>query len=145
MHVMTSLLMPFTHTQSWQKKVHLLWQWYESHCKYIFGYTRRCSKHLSNTLSFSTGRQDSIQILMAFASDFIWRKSLSWQLLSFKLFIFLIIFLWFSQMIAIYVNGISLWSCFIFLVSMQSYILAHQIVTRLNLFFGWCFLDGPRF
>ena len=29
---------------------------------------------------------------MAFAADFIWKKSLSWQLLSFELFIFHIIF-----------------------------------------------------
>ena len=71
---------------------------------------------------------------MAYASDFIWRKSLSGQLLSFKLFTFHIIFFWLTQMITI-VYGISLWSYFTFLV-----FLARQFVTRLNLF-SRCFID----
>ena len=47
-----------------------------------FGYTIRCvsgSKHLINTLNFSTGKQHNTEILMTFTSDFIWRKILSWQ------------------------------------------------------------------
>ena len=71
---------------------------------------------------------------MAYASDFIWRKSLSGQLLSFKLFTFHIIFFWLTQMITI-VYRISLWSYFTFLV-----FLARQFVTRLNLF-SRCFID----
>ena len=44
---------------------------------------------------------------MAFASDSIWRKSLSWQLFSFKLFIFHIIFLQLTLTIIIYTNDLS--------------------------------------
>ena len=67
MHVMASLWKLFTHKS------------------YLFGYTIRCfygSKHFGNTLNFSTVKQDSTEILMAFASDF----SLSLQLPGYCLF-----------------------------------------------------------
>ena len=65
-------------------------------------------------------------------------------MLSFKLFIFHITFLWLTQMITIYVYGILLWNCFIFLVSMKSYFLAGEPVAIVNLSFR-CFLDDSRF
>ena len=61
-------------TQLWLIKVHLFYQWAESHCSYYFG-MRYNSIHSRNILSLSTGRPDSTEILMPFALNIFRRKS----------------------------------------------------------------------
>ena len=63
------------YTQSWLIKVHLFYQWSESHCPYLLG-IRWHSKHSSNILNFSTIKPYSTEILMALASNINRRKSL---------------------------------------------------------------------
>ena len=74
-----NMYMPWHHygrhfyTQSWLIKVHLFYQWPESHCPYLLG-IRYYSKHSRNILNFSTGKLYNSEILMAFASDILQEK-----------------------------------------------------------------------
>ena len=131
------------YTQSWQIKVYLVYQCSESHCLNISGIWYDVYKVASIQVINSVSQLPNNIVLKFWWLSFQIFLEKKFDLICFKLF-FTLIFFWLALMITIYVLsfGISLWSCFTFLVSLKN--LARQLLL-LDLTCFCVFLDGSGF